>query len=500
MISYQLKTAAITFALMTIVAAGAYVSLNAQTRVNRAALARSPQDHGNMVKEDKPAMQTKQNDFEAFAFVELFTSEGCSSCPSADENLERIAKASNSCGKNVYTLSYHVDYWNRLGWKDPYSSALFSHRQRDYAKQFDSNRIYTPQFVVNGQVELVGSNRKAADQEVDSALDIHPSASIRVDASTDSGKVSVEWQVEGLRSGDVVNIALVQNRGVQQVSRGENASRRLTHVNIVRQFRTVQQPANSGQLTIETPHGFAKEEFHVVGFVQSSRSVRAIAKSDIRPLAVKSSLSNAVPHQHSAVRPEAFVQQNQNSLVSADRFLRLLTNDCPQFTASLGEIRKNWNVSYVPMMLEAGRFLPGPKRSQVVELMESKTGNKFGSDFDRWLQWNWQQSYEPHPEYAQFKSKLYQKIDPRFAEYFADTDDAQIRLDEIRWGGVRRDGIPPLKTPKMIPPEQATYLADSDVVFGIDLNGDARCYPKRILAWHEMFKDTIGGDSVCGVY
>ena len=116
------------------------------------------------------------------------------------------------------------------------------------------------------------------------------------------------------------------------------------------------------------------------------------------------------------------------------------------------------------------------------------------------MQWNWKQKYDQHPEYAKFKSELYRKIDPRFAEYFATTENSQIRLDEIRWGGVVRDGIPPLKNPKMVAANQATYLADSDVVFGIELNGDARAYPKRILAWHEMFKDTIGGESVAGVY
>jgi hypothetical protein len=91
-------------------------------------------------------------------------------------------------------------------------------------------------------------------------------------------------------------------------------------------------------------------------------------------------------------------------------------------------------------------------------------------------------------------------MDSRFSEYFIDAEKRNIRLDQIQWGGVRRDGIPPLKNPKMLAAADADYLSDSDVVFGIDLNGDARCYPNRILAWHEMFKDTIGGESVCGVY
>ena len=77
-------------------------------------------------------------------------------------------------------------------------------------------------------------------------------------------------------------------------------------------------------------------------------------------------------------------------------------------------------------------------------------------------------------------------MDERFPEYFKETGNPKIRMDEIRWGGVRRDGIPPLKDPEMLSAAEADYLSDSDVVFGIELNGDARCYPKRILAWHEM--------------
>ena len=92
------------------------------------------------------------NSAEPFAFIELFTSEGCSSCPSADQNLERIATRAKANGQNVYTLSYHVDYWNYLGWEDPYSSKTFSDRQREYAQQFESSRIYTPQMVINGPV------------------------------------------------------------------------------------------------------------------------------------------------------------------------------------------------------------------------------------------------------------------------------------------------------------------------------------------------------------
>ena len=192
--------------------------------------------------------------------------------------------------------------------------------------------------------------------------------------------------------------------------------------------------------------------------------------------------------------------QQGKQLVSADSFLQLLRGERRLLEQNLEKADRSWDESYVPMLLEVAYFMPLDERMKVIQLLTAKTGKNFGLDFDKWMQWDWQQDYPPHPQYAEFKSSLYGKIDPRFVEYFEDTDDATILLNEIRWGGVRRDGIPPLKNPKMLTVSEANYLADSDVVFGIELNGDARAYPKRILAWHEMFKDTIGGESVCGVY
>lgn len=168
---------------------------------------------------------------------------------------------------------------------------------------------------------------------------------------------------------------------------------------------------------------------------------------------------------------------------------------------ALEKIDENWYPGSAIMLLESSFFAKkASTKSRMVELLKKKTGQDFGSDLDHWYAWVWSQEYDPHPRYVEFKKKLYSPIDARFTEYFESTEGALIRLDEVRWGGVPRDGIPPLKDPKMIAAPEASYLADSDVVFGVILNGDARCYPKRILAWHEMFKDTIGGETVCGAY
>ena len=95
---------------------------------------------------------------EPFAVVELFTSEGCSSCPPAEALLNQIHPRAAKSGQRIYTLAFHVDYWDRLGWKDPFSEAAYSQRQNSYANGFGEDRIYTPQMIVNGRGGFVGSD------------------------------------------------------------------------------------------------------------------------------------------------------------------------------------------------------------------------------------------------------------------------------------------------------------------------------------------------------
>src|SRR5579859_6935835 len=102
-----------------------------------------------------------------FAVLELFTSEGCSSCPPADELASRVA---SQYRWNVYVLSFHVDYWDQLGWKDIYSNAEYTQRQRDYAQTFYLNSIYTPQAIINGKSQMVGSNEEKLKSTLESEL------------------------------------------------------------------------------------------------------------------------------------------------------------------------------------------------------------------------------------------------------------------------------------------------------------------------------------------
>jgi len=186
---------------------------------------------------------------------------------------------------------------------------------------------------------------------------------------------------------------------------------------------------------------------------------------------------------------------------AASSFLRLLARDRAERVAALDEVRENWAPGFVPMALEMLRFSRDRELNlQLLELVAEKTDQDFGFDLDAWWQWQWNREAPVHPDYATFKSTLYSLIDPAFGGYFEPERQAAIRLDEVVWGGVRQDGIPPLRSPKMIPAGKARYLDDGDVVFGLEVDGDARAYPKRILGWHEMFVDEVGGVPVAGVY
>ncbi|HWC95253.1 MAG TPA: DUF1223 domain-containing protein [Candidatus Sulfopaludibacter sp.] len=157
--------------------------------------------------------------------VELFTSEGCSSCPPADKVLEQL-------DPQVIVLSEHVDYWNQLGWKDPFSSHAFTQRQEAYARQLSTEGPYTPEMVVDGGAEFNGSDRARALQELNKASK-RPKATIHLTRSRDGLQVDV---ADSPHAGAVF-LALAENSAASQVAAGENNGRRLHHVAILQSLR-----------------------------------------------------------------------------------------------------------------------------------------------------------------------------------------------------------------------------------------------------------------------
>jgi len=169
--------------------------------------------------------------------------------------------------------------------------------------------------------------------------------------------------------------------------------------------------------------------------------------------------------------------------------------------ALLHEMSTNWQPWYGAVLIETIRFGSSKEGAlKVAGILANQYGANHGTDWNAWYQEIWKLPHSPHADYAEFKADLYSRIDPTFREYFDGDPKSTIRMDEVRWGGVVRDGIPPLKDPDTLAARKADYLADTDIVFGVALNGEARAYPKRILAWHEMVKDTVGNQSINGVY
>lgn len=198
-------------------------------------------------------------------------------------------------------------------------------------------------------------------------------------------------------------------------------------------------------------------------------------------------------------KPKQEVAQPDEEIVGAD-FLILLNGEPRDRSAAFDRILRDWEPGHAAMAIESVRFLRSRDAAFLYRILEKKTGENWGSDWAAWSQWLWNQPVAEVSGYAEFKRILYSSIDPTFAGYFSRDRDKTIRLDEIVWGGVVQDGIPPLRQPEMITASEADYLKDDHVVFGLEVNGDARAYPKRILAWHEMFVDEVGGIPVAGVY
>ena len=209
---------------------------------------------------------------------------------------------------------------------------------------------------------------------------------------------------------------------------------------------------------------------------------------------------------------------------------------------ALDQLAEQWRPGYAPMLLDlaefsrAGTYVPGgelpmpsivggwsgpanfgfqglgdtnvqagprpvtPVRERLLRFLERTTGQRFGFDLNKWHQWLWAQSYDAHPEFMPFKSRLYGDIDTRLADFFAPDNQISIRLDEIEWGGVFVNGSPPLVYPQTIPAVEARYLRDHHIVFGVVVNGRARAYPRRILARHEIARDSVDGVELTVVY
>jgi len=214
--------------------------------------------------------------------LELFTSQGCSSCPPADRLLTRLGEDPTLATK-VFPLSFHVDYWNYIGWTDPFSSKRWSNRQRRYAQAFESNRVYTPQLVVDGRWDCVGSQKAKVDALIDKALREPPLGRVQLrlapgDDPNDLRAVA-EAELTGAapRSLDLW-VALYQKDLTTSVARGENADRTLRNDYVVRRLEkafSVDAAAGStgsGEVSLKLEPDWKRSDLGVVAFLQDPRT------------------------------------------------------------------------------------------------------------------------------------------------------------------------------------------------------------------------------------
>jgi hypothetical protein len=217
--------------------------------------------------------------------VELFTAEGCSSCPPAEALLAKYQNEQPFEDAELITLAFHVDYWDYIGWKDKYASPLFTQRQRVYDRKFRTGKIYTPQMIVDGNIEFIGSREKDALKAFKKAAQTDKAS---ITLAVDGEKISVS--VKNLTSEEIstLYIAVAEDNLNSDIRNGENAGRNLTHLSVVRKLIGAGRiPANSAEFkmdyTIQTQPDWNRENLKLVVFVQEnqSRSVLAVSQIDL---------------------------------------------------------------------------------------------------------------------------------------------------------------------------------------------------------------------------
>jgi hypothetical protein len=213
--------------------------------------------------------------------LELFTSEGCSSCPPADRLLEILDQKQPVAGAELIVLSEHVDYWDRLGWKDPFSSSLYTARQQEYSNRFNGDGVYTPQLVVDGRFGFVGSDGRGASSAIQKAIREQKIPIAISNASRDGNQVVAHIDVlaadQSLKGRlGILYVALADNRAESHVARGENAGRSLAHVGVTRMLKqvgTIDLSSGSAKdVALTTQPGAGASGSRVVAFIQDPKT------------------------------------------------------------------------------------------------------------------------------------------------------------------------------------------------------------------------------------
>lgn len=211
--------------------------------------------------------ETKTISNSSFVVMQLFTSQGCSSCPAADNLAERIKK--EYANENVFMLSYHVTYWDRLGWKDPYGKRAYTEMQYAYADKFNERNVYTPQIVVNGKEHFIGSDEYILRKKVKQYLKKTTKNPLQLSLTNAEGKLDISYKVDGDLKGKKIVFALVIDKKMTAVKKGENARRNLLNSNIVIDQSTYSLDKSDSNVKIVVPKLDAT--LRLIAFIQDDQ-------------------------------------------------------------------------------------------------------------------------------------------------------------------------------------------------------------------------------------
>jgi len=222
---------------------------------------------------------SRVSSLDSFAVVELFTSEGCSSCPPADELIAKIQKEYKN--RPVYILAYHVDYWDRLGWKDRFSDVKFSRRQHQYAHWLNLSSVYTPQIVVNGKQEFVGSDEKILRNSLENALSKTSSSHLQISFKKHTAdNIILSYNTNEQTKGENLVIALVKPYAKNKINSGENQGRTLNHVQIVTYLESYNIGDKMvGDVNLESPN--IKTDYDIIAYLQNTLTGRITSATKI---------------------------------------------------------------------------------------------------------------------------------------------------------------------------------------------------------------------------
>lgn len=214
---------------------------------------------------------------EPFALVELFTSEGCYDCPPAEELLNKITKNALSDKSYVYPLAFHVDYWNKLGWKDVFADTAYSNRQRKYKNAFGNEVVYTPQMIINGEFEFVGSYEKTADSAISEYLKKIPPLYFSIQPNEDW--TEIEYDIikkdSALNFNDYSLCFAIVERGLKsEILRGENKGKTLIHENVVMQFTTSEITELKNKVKLPKYKNQLSKNNSLIAFIQHKKTMK----------------------------------------------------------------------------------------------------------------------------------------------------------------------------------------------------------------------------------